>query len=142
MPDTSKIVKFSFQKCVDNIKQRNVDLFKILRKTSSTQSKIQAAYLYVVSGCRFFRRHSVTFSTVRIFLSPYSMLYPVIGEPWQSGSSHWIAMQDDANLAGTLFSTSWSIGTTAGTVAGVVTMPVSPNSPTPTTFAAWKSIFC
>lgn len=64
------------------------------------------------------------------------MLYPVIGEPWQSGSSHLIAMQDDANLAGTLFSTSCSIGTTAGTVADVVTLPVPPNSPTPATFTA------
>lgn len=98
--------------------------------------------MYVVSGCRFFRIHSVTLSTDKIFLSPYSMLYPVIGEPWQSGSSHWIAMQDDANLAGTLFTTSCSIGTTAGTVAGVVTMPVSPNGPTPTTFPAWESMLC
>jgi predicted MFS family arabinose efflux permease len=64
------------------------------------------------------------------------MLYPVIGEPWQFGSSHLMARQDDDNLAGTLFSTSCNIGTTAGTVAGVVTMPVPPNIPTPNTFKA------
>lgn len=45
-------------------------------------------------------------------------------------------MQDDANLAEILFSTSYSTVTTAGTVAGVVTMPVPPNIPTPTIFTA------
>lgn len=142
MPNFSKTVIFSFKKMCRLYKTKKCRFVQNSQKTSSTQSKIQATYLYVVSGCRFFRRHSVTLSTVIIFLSPYSMLYPVIGEPWQSGSSHWIAMQDDANLGGTLFSTSCSISTTAGTVAGVVTVPVSPNSPTPATFAAWKSIFC
>ena len=45
-------------------------------------------------------------------------------------------MQDDANLAGTLFSNSCNTVTAAGTVAGVVTIPVSPNIPTPTIFTA------
>lgn len=104
------------------------------------QNKMIDYYLYKVSGSRFSRTWLVFLPTVTSCFSPYSILYPVISDPWQHGSSHWIARHVDKGREISIWSSSskCSTDTGAGTDAGVVTTPASPNSPTPATFTAWE----
>jgi len=124
------------------IKHKNTALkvsdWKILQMR--LRKKTGNYYLYRVSGSRFSRMWLVFLPTVTSCFSPYSILYPVISAPWQHGSSHWIARHVDKGRGTSIWSSSSSCSTdtAAGTDAGVVTTPVSPNSPTPAMFTAWK----